>query len=81
MRIVLEDIKTKRFMGVKGWTREARRARDFQSSLAAIDYCFRQRIREVRILLAFEEKRFNFYLDPFSSPPRTKRLPESPTLQ
>jgi hypothetical protein len=67
MRIVLEDKKTRRFMGARGWTKEESRARDFESSLAAIDYCFRQRIREVRILLAFDEKRFNFYLDPFSA--------------
>lgn len=67
MKIVLEDIKTKRFMGVKGWTREASRARNFQSSLAAIDYCCRQHIRDVRILWSFDEKRFNFYLDPFAA--------------
>jgi hypothetical protein len=68
MRIVLEDLKTKRFLGARGWTREQGRARDFRSSVAALDYCFRERIREVRILLAFEEKKFNFYLDPFLSP-------------
>ena len=74
MKIVLEDIKTKRFMGTRGWTKQESRAKDFQSSLAAIDYCFRQHMRGVRILMAFEEKRFNFYLDPFtSSIPAKKR--------
>jgi hypothetical protein len=66
MRIVLEDQKTKKFLGARGWTREQGSARDFRSSVAALDYCFQKQIREVRILLAFDEKKFNFYLDPFS---------------
>jgi hypothetical protein len=72
MKIVLEDSRTRRFLGSRGWTRERRRARDFQSSVAALDYCFRERLREVRILLAFDEQKFNFYLDPFLLPVTTK---------
>lgn len=76
MRIVLEDPETRRFLGARGWTKEQGRARDFHSSVTALDYCFKERLRGVRILLAFDEKRFNFYLDPFLVPGRAKeRLP------
>jgi hypothetical protein len=43
------------------------RARDFCTSLNAVDFCFRRHIRGAEIILTFSEPRYNVHLDVFPS--------------
>ena len=49
-----------------GWTADINEALSFPSSLEALDYCCRNGIRQVVLVLVFGDPRFNVYLHVFN---------------
>ena len=68
MKVVVQDVSSKLYVGApqNHWVKIESEARDFCSSLSAIDYCVEHRIFGVEIILAFDDPRFNIRLDAFS---------------
>ncbi len=57
MRILLQEKATGLYFEAVGhWTPEPKDARDFLSSVKAIDYCVTNRISGVQLVLKFEEQ-------------------------
>lgn len=68
MKVVVQDVSNKLYVGAlkNHWVKTQSEARNFCSSLNAIDYCVEHRIFSVEIILAFDDPRFNIRLDAFA---------------
>jgi hypothetical protein len=67
MKFLVQKKKTGLFLGLDGtWTKSPERARDFVSSIAAVNYCLQAKMQDIFIVLAFEDERLNLRLDPFA---------------
>jgi hypothetical protein len=63
MRVVLQQIATKLYFQAEGkWTLDPGEARDFGSSLKAIDYCLDQKMSGVEVVLKFSEAKYDIRL-------------------
>ncbi|SPE55700.1 hypothetical protein SBV1_2280020 [Verrucomicrobia bacterium] len=69
MRILLRHKDTGEYYRTENqWTSQAGEARDFESSAAALGFCVEARLREVEILLAFDDARYNIRLPLHTGP-------------
>ena len=68
MKVLVQDISSKLYLGRTDdvWVAGESEARDFSSSIHAIDFCMEHRIFGVEIILSFTDPRFNIRLDAFS---------------
>jgi hypothetical protein len=56
MRVILRDMRTGFFLDSSSqWTRELDKARCFRHSAEAMDHALRNSIKDVEVLLAFEQ--------------------------
>jgi hypothetical protein len=63
MRILLQQKETgEYFKDVGAWTRDPAEAMDFLSSTRAIDFCVRNKISPVQIVLKFDEQHYDIVL-------------------
>ncbi|HSU56184.1 MAG TPA: hypothetical protein VLT36_19150 [Candidatus Dormibacteraeota bacterium] len=63
MRIVLQQKETGLyFKNIESWARDSSDAMDFLSSTAAIDFCVRNKLNDVQLVLKFEEQRYDIVL-------------------
>jgi hypothetical protein len=66
MKVLIQNVLTDRYLGEKGrWVRSDSEARNFGTSLQAIDFCFNNQLFEVEILLIFQDQRYNIRLNVF----------------
>lgn len=76
MKTILQHRATGRFVKGQGaWTTKEEKARSFTSSLAALDFCARQGISDVEIVLKFSDSRFDIRLRPFERSSRSSCVP------
>jgi len=69
MKVVIQNVLTDRYLGEKGrWVRPESEARNFCTSLQAMDFCFQNQLFEVEIVLMFEERRYDIRLNVFPTP-------------
>ncbi len=69
MKVLLKQCSTGRwFKNLDTWVGEKEQARDFGSSLTALDFCIQHKIKEVTIVLCFDDPRFDLHVHPFTSP-------------
>jgi hypothetical protein len=67
MKFLVQKKKTGMFLKSTGaWTKDSKKAKDFVSSIAAVNFCLTEKMEDVFIVLAFEEERLNLKLDPFA---------------
>ena len=72
MRILLQHKQTGQyFRDIDAWVPDALRAMDFVSSTAAIDFCVVNKLRDVQLVLKFEEQRYDIVMP--MDPPRNGR--------
>jgi len=63
MRILLQQKETGLyFKDIDSWVRVSSEAMDFVSSTSAIDFCVSNKIRDVQIVLKFEEQKYDIVL-------------------
>ena len=63
MRILLQQKETGLyFKNIESWTRNSSEGMDFLSSTAAIDFCTRNKLKEVQLVLKFEEQKYDIVL-------------------
>lgn len=63
MRILLQQKETgSYFKDIGSWVREAGEAMDFVSSTAAIDFCVTNKLRDIQMVLKFEDQKFDIVL-------------------
>ena len=63
MRIVLQQKATGLyFKDIDEWVRTSFEAMDFVSSTAAIDFCVLNRLKDVQLVLKFEEQKYDIVL-------------------
>ena len=66
MKVIIHDLSQSRYLNEKNrWTKSESKARNFSSSLQAIDYCFQRHIRGAEIVLTFPDPRYDIHLDVF----------------
>jgi len=68
MKVLVQDVSRKLYLGREKdlWVKAENEARDFSSSINAIDFCIQNRISGVEIVLSFADPRFNIRLDAFA---------------
>lgn len=63
MRILLQQKDTGLyFKGIDAWTRDSKDGLNFLSSTAAIDFCTRNKLKGVQMVLKFEEQQYDIVL-------------------
>lgn len=63
MRILLQQKETGLyFKDIDSWTRTGSEGMDFLSSTAAIDFCTRNKLKGVQLVLKFEEQKYDIVL-------------------
>lgn len=63
MRILLQHKQTGLyFKDIESWVRNSTEAKDFISSTAAIDFCVTNKLREVQMVLKFEEQKYDIVM-------------------
>jgi len=63
MRILLQQKETGLyFKDIASWTRNGSEGMDFLSSTAAIDFCTRNKVKDVQLVLKFDEQRYDIVL-------------------
>lgn len=68
MKVFVQEKKTGRFLQAPGvWTEDRGRGQIFPGSLQAIDFCHRHGLREVTLIIAFSDPRFDIQVCPFAS--------------
>lgn len=68
MKILIETVETGHFFQAPGqWVPDRESAKGFRSSLEALDYCLKHDLKRTRIVLSFDNPRYDIWLDPFSS--------------
>lgn len=69
MRILLQQKETGLyFKDIESWTRNSSEGMDFMSSTAAIDFCARNKLKEVQLVLKFEEQKYDIVLPVLQRP-------------
>ncbi len=69
------------FKNLDTWVADKEQAWDFSSSLKALDFCIQHKIKEVTIVLCFDDPRFDLHVHPFTSaecPAVTSANPAAP---
>ena len=67
MRILLQQKETGLYLkGPDAWVRGSLDATDFVSSAAAIEYCAREKLADVQLVLKFEKEKYDIVL-PFQA--------------
>ena len=70
MRILLQQKETGLyFKDIESWTRDSSDGMDFLSSTAAIDFCTRNKLKGVQLVLKFEEQKYDIVLPVLHRPP------------
>ncbi len=60
MRVVIRNIKTGLFCAGGGeWAAQAEQAQDFSTAARAISFAFEAKLKDVEVLLCFEDPRYN----------------------
>ena len=63
MKVVLQHKKTRLYFKRHGqWVSSAARAKNFRSSLTAMDYCLNRKVADVQIILMFSDAEYNIPL-------------------
>ena len=63
MRILLQQKDSGLyFKDIESWTRDSSEGMDFLSSTAAIDFCSRNKLKGVQLVLKFEEQKYDIVL-------------------
>jgi hypothetical protein len=63
MRILLQQKDSGLyFKDIQSWTRVSSEGMDFLSSTAAIDFCTRNKLKGVQLVLKFEEQKYDIVL-------------------
>jgi hypothetical protein len=63
MKVLLQNLNTKLFFKRPGgWTDDLEKARDFPNSLNAINFCNANGLRDVQVLLKFNQPRYDVAL-------------------
>jgi hypothetical protein len=63
MRILLQQKDTGLyFKDIDAWTRSSSDGMDFLSSTAAIDFCTRNKLKAVQLVLKFDEQKYDIVL-------------------
>jgi len=66
MNVVIQNVSTRRYLGDNGrWVRSESKARNFRTSLNAMDFCFKHQLFGVEIVLMFEERCYDIRLNVF----------------
>lgn len=74
MRICLQQKETGLyFKDIEQWVRTSAEAMDFTSSTAAIDFCVANKLRDVQLVLKFEEEKYDIVL-PVLTPPSVQAM-------
>jgi len=76
MRILVQQKTTGLyFKDIDAWARNSAEAMDFVSSSAAIDFCVANRLKDMQIVLKFEEHRYDIVLPvvPIAEFPRERK--------
>jgi len=63
MRILLQQKQSGLyFKDIESWVRSPAEAMDFINSTAAIDFCLTNKLRDVHLVLKFEEQRYDIVM-------------------
>jgi len=63
MKVLLQNLNTKLFFRQPaGWTEDIEKARDFPNSLNAINFCNTNGLKNVQVLLKFNQQRYDVAL-------------------
>jgi hypothetical protein len=69
MRILLQQKDSGLyFQDIENWTADTSLALDFLSSTSAIDFCVTNKLREVQLVLKFEEHQYDIVLPVITGP-------------
>jgi hypothetical protein len=80
MRILLQQIETGMyFKEVGAWVRDYSEAANFGGSTEAIEFCARNQLKGVQLVLKFEEQHYDIVL-PFQAPPPRTMHPHRPSV-
>ncbi len=64
MRALVQSKETQLFLGQdQDWTQERSQAKDFGSAAEALDYCLKNQIRQIRIVLDFGNAEYDLSFD------------------
>jgi hypothetical protein len=55
MKRVIRSRETGKFITQNGWTDNINLASDFESSLEAIEFCHRRKLKEVELVFSFDQ--------------------------
>ena len=76
MRILVQQIETGLyFKAIDAWARSSQEAMDFVSSTAAIDFCVRNKLDGVQLVLKFEEQKYELVLPVIAAEQRAADRP------
>lgn len=79
MRILLQQRDTGLyFKDIDAWVRNSAEAMDFLSSTAAIEFCVRNRVLRVQLVLKFEEQKYDIVLPVQPAPDSCSERPGAP---
>jgi hypothetical protein len=84
MKVIIQKRSNRRFLTPNGqWTNARERARNFNKSIIALQFCLERELYDVWIVLTFLELERDFHLDPFremtSSKPALRKQIFNPT--
>ena len=66
MRIVIQHATKELYLkGSNEWVKHETEARAFKSSLEAIDFCLAHNVKQVFIVLKFDDPQYDIHLRPF----------------
>ena len=75
-KTIVKHRDTGHFLTAGGWSANEFEALAFKTSLQALDYCCRHKMREAILVLKFSDPRFDIELHPFESDsPKSGRRP------
>ena len=63
MKVLLQNVTTGLFLkGLEDWTEDSTKARQFPNSLSALSFCNLNDIKDVQVLLRFNQPRYDVKL-------------------
>lgn len=63
------------FKDIEAWIRDTGEAMDFVDSTAAIDFCVMNKLKEVQLVLKFDEQQYDIVLPVLPSAEKGERTP------
>lgn len=72
METLIQHQRTGFYRAKRGWTPQREKAIGFATSLQALDYCWKNHLRDVVLVLKFSDPKFDIQLQPFPTAEQKK---------